>query len=314
MKILITGGAGFIGSHLCEFYIKQGMEVWCIDNLLTGNEKNISPFLKDPNFHFLKEDITKFDFSKISVNFDIIFHLSSPASPPDYFNFPIETLWVNSIGTEVCLKLTQKYNAKFLFSSTSEVYGDPLVSPQKEDYWGNVNSIGLRSVYDEGKRYGEAITMAYHRKFNLNTHLIRIFNTYGPNMRLNDGRVIPNFIYQSLTSQPFTIYGDGKQTRSFCYIDDLIAGITKLIQTDYNLPVNLGNPDEFTILELAEKLKSILKKEIPIKFLPPIPDDPRKRKPDISLAKKLLKWEPGISLQDGLQKTIESLKIQMEAK
>lgn len=314
MKILITGGAGFIGSHLCEFYIKQGYKVWCVDNLLTGCEKNVSNLLKNSDFHFLKEDITTFDFNKISVDFDFIFHLASPASPPDYFNFPIETLKINSIGTETCLKVAQKCNAEFLFSSTSEVYGDPLVSPQKEDYWGNVNSIGLRSVYDEGKRYGEAITMAYHRKFNVKTHLIRIFNTYGPGMRLNDGRVIPNFIYQLLTGEQFTIYGDGKQTRSFCYVDDLIAGITKIIDTDYHFPVNLGNPEEFTILELAEKLKKITNKKIPVKFLPPVPDDPRKRKPDISLAKKILGWEPKISLEDGLEKTIEALKTQLEVK
>ncbi len=314
MKILITGGAGFIGSHLCAFYVKQNHEVWCIDNLLTGVERNISCFFKNPNFHFLKEDVTTFDFNRISVNFDFIFHLASPASPPDYFNFPIETLRVNSIGIENCLKLTQKCNAKFLFSSTSEVYGDPLVYIQKEDYWGNVNPIGLRSVYDEGKRYGEAITMAYYRKFKLNTHIIRIFNTYGPNMRLNDGRVIPNFIYQFLTNSPFTIYGDGKQKRSFCYIDDLIKGITKTIETDYSLPVNLGNPEEFTILELAEKLRNITDKKIPVKFLPPVPDDPKKRKPDISLAKKILDWQPVIPLEEGLKKTIEALKKQMGAK
>lgn len=304
-KILISGGAGFIGSHLCDFFINNGDIVWCIDNFITSNIKNIEHLLKNKNFVFIEKDIINMNEEEIDEKFDYVLHLASPASPVDYFKYPIETLKVNSIGTEKMLNIALKSNAIFLFSSTSEVYGDPLIPIQNEEYWGNVNPIGVRSVYDEGKRYGEALVMAYYRKFKLNTKIIRIFNTYGPRMRLNDGRVIPNFIYNALNNQPLPIYGDGKQTRSFCYIDDLIEGIIKVLKVNYNLPINLGNPEEFTIIELAEKIEKIFCKKLGFKYLPPIPDDPRKRKPDITLAKKLLGWQPKIKLEEGLKKTID---------
>ncbi|MCM8802239.1 MAG: SDR family oxidoreductase [Candidatus Omnitrophica bacterium] len=303
-KILISGGSGFIGSHLCDFFVKNGDIVWCIDNLITSKRKNVENLLKEKNFIFIEKDITYLNEDEIDEKFDYVLHFASPASPCDYLKYPIETLRVNSIGTEKMLNIALKSKSTFLFSSTSEVYGDPLIPVQNEEYWGNVNPIGLRSVYDEGKRYGEAMVMAYHRKYKLNTKIIRIFNTYGPRMRLNDGRVIPNFIYNALNNQPLPIYGDGKQTRSFCYIDDLIEGIIKVLEIDYNLPINLGNPEEFTIIELAEKIEKIFEKKLGFKFLPPMPDDPRKRRPDITLAKKLLNWEPKINLENGLKKTI----------
>jgi dTDP-glucose 4,6-dehydratase len=304
-KILISGGAGFIGSHLCDFFIKNGDIVWCIDNFITSERKNIQHLLDDKNFILIEKNLIEFDEKEINEKFDYVLHFASPASPVDYMKYPIETLKVNSAGTEKMLNIALKSKSTFLFASTSEVYGDPLIPVQNEEYWGNVNPIGVRSVYDEGKRYGEAITMAYHRKYKLNIRIIRIFNTYGPRMRLNDGRVIPNFIYCALNNKPLPIYGDGKQTRSFCYIDDLIRGIVKILGVDYNLPVNLGNPEEFTIIELAEKIEKIFGKKLGIKYLPGLPDDPKKRKPDITLARKLLSWEPEVSLEKGLRKTIE---------
>ena len=304
-KILISGGCGFIGSHLCDFFIKNGDIVWCIDNFITSERKNIQHLVENKNFILIEKNLLEVDENELNEKFNYVLHFASPASPVDYIKYPIETLKVNSIGTEKMLNIALKSNSVFLFASTSEVYGDPLVPIQNEEYWGNVNPIGIRSVYDEGKRYGEALTMAYHRKFKLNTKIIRIFNTYGPRMRLNDGRVIPNFIYNALNNKPLPIYGDGKQTRSFCYIDDLINGIIKVLEVDYNLPINLGNPEEFTIIELAEKIERIFGKKLGIKYLPALPDDPRKRKPDITLAKKLLSWEPKISLEEGLKKTIE---------
>jgi len=305
-KILIAGGSGFIGSHLCDYYTARGDEVWSLDNLITGREENIACLLSEKNFRFLKEDVIYLDLKKLPGDFDYVFHLASPASPPDYFEHPLETLRVNSLGTENLLKLALRCNARFLFSSTSEVYGDPLISVQNEEYWGNVNPIGPRSVYDEGKRYGESIVMAYHRKYQVDTRLIRIFNTYGPRMRLKDGRVIPNFVYQVLMNKPITIYGDGKQTRSFCYIDDLIAGITGMMEMeDYHLPVNLGNPVEFTIIQLAEIIQKIIGKSVKIEFLPALEDDPKRRRPDISKARKLLGWQPKIQLEEGLEKTID---------
>jgi len=304
-KILISGGAGFIGSHLCDFFIKNGDIVWCIDNFITSERKNIQHLLDNKNFVLFEKDLIEFDEKEINEKFDYVLHFASPASPVDYMKYPIETLKVNSAGTEKMLNIALKSKSIFLFASTSEVYGDPLIPVQNEEYWGNVNPIGVRSVYDEGKRYGEAITMAYHRKFKLNTKIIRIFNTYGPKMRLNDGRVIPNFIYCALNNKPLPIYGDGKQTRSFCYIDDLIEGIIKILEVEYNLPINLGNPEEFTIIELAEKIEKIFGKKLGIKYLPGLPDDPKKRKPDITLARKLLSWEPEVSLEKGLRKTIE---------
>ncbi len=304
-KILISGGAGFIGSHLCDYYIQREYEVWCIDNLCTGSPDNVKHLFKLPEFKFIQEDVITIEASSINQKFDMVFHLASPASPPDYFRLPIETLKVNSIGTEKMLEIAKNSNAKFLFSSTSEVYGDPTISPQPETYWGNVNSVGPRSVYDEGKRYGEALVMAYHRKYKIDTRIVRIFNTYGERMRLDDGRVIPNFIGQILQGKPLTIYGDGKQTRSFCYISDLIKGITGIMEVDYHLPVNLGNPVEFTILQLAEIVQKIAGVNTRIEFLPPLEDDPKQRKPDISKAKELLHWEPVVSLEEGIKKTIK---------
>jgi dTDP-glucose 4,6-dehydratase len=305
-KILIAGGSGFIGSHLCDYYTARGCEVWCLDNLITGSEENVKKLMKGRDFRFIKEDVIYLDLKKLPGDFDCIFHLASPASPPDYFKNPLETLRVNSIGTENLLKLSLKCNARFLFASTSEVYGDPLIPVQNEEYWGNVNSIGPRSVYDEGKRYGEAIVMAYQRKYQADTRLIRIFNTYGPRMRLNDGRVIPNFIYQVLMNMPMTVYGDGKQTRSFCYIDDLIKGIADMMEIkDYHLPVNLGNPVEFTIIQLAEIIQKITGKRVEMEFLPALEDDPRRRRPDISKARELLGWQPIVTLEEGLRKTID---------
>ncbi|MCM8762570.1 MAG: SDR family oxidoreductase [Candidatus Omnitrophica bacterium] len=303
-QVLISGGAGFIGSHLCDYYIQRGYKVWCIDNLCTSSIENIKHLGNLSDFKFIQEDLITFKTSLLKHKFDMVFHLASPASPPDYFRLPLETLKVNSLGTEKMLEIAKMSEAKFLFSSTSEVYGDPTISPQPEIYWGNVNPVGPRSVYDEGKRYGEALVMAYHRKYRVNTRIIRIFNTYGERMRLNDGRVIPNFIAQILDSKPLTIYGDGKQTRSFCYVDDLIKGITKMIEVDYHLPVNLGNPDEFTILQLAEVIQKITGIKAQIEFLPPLEDDPKQRRPDISKAKELLHWEPKVSLEEGLTKTL----------
>jgi len=309
MKILISGGAGFIGSHLCDYYIAKNNEVWCIDNLLTGCLENISHLIKKDNFKFLNEDLILADIEKLPVDFNYIFHLASPASPPDYFNYPIKTLRVNSIGTEKLLLLSLKNNnTRFLFTSTSEVYGDPKIPVQNEEYWGNVNPVGVRSVYDEAKRYGEALVMAYHRKYKLNTRIVRIFNTYGPRMRINDGRVIPNFISQALSGEFLTVYGDGKQTRSFCYMDDLAGGLVKMMESDYHFPVNLGNPDEFTILELAEKIKKIIGVKTEMQFKPPLSDDPRRRNPDIRKAKEILNWSPKISLEEGLIETIEYFK------
>ncbi|MDD3725955.1 MAG: SDR family oxidoreductase [Candidatus Ratteibacteria bacterium] len=302
-KVLISGGAGFIGSHLCDYYIQRECKVWCIDNLCTGSTENIQHLLNLHNFKFIQQDIVSFNIDTFQEKFDMVFHLASPASPPDYFRLPVETLKTNSLGTEKMLEITRRCGAKFLFSSTSEVYGDPLISPQSETYWGNVNPVGPRSVYDEGKRYGESLVMAYHRKYNTDTRIIRIFNTYGERMRIEDGRVIPNFISQILTGKPLTVYGDGKQTRSFCYIEDIIRGIVSMIDTTYHLPVNLGSTYEFTVIQLTEIIQKITGVKATIDFLPPLEDDPKQRRPDISKAKELLNWEPSISLEDGLKRT-----------
>ncbi|MCM8815025.1 MAG: SDR family oxidoreductase [Candidatus Omnitrophica bacterium] len=306
MKNLVIGGAGFLGSNLCDALLDRGDKVICIDNFITGSRSNIEHLRDNKNFRFIEADIITLDIEKINFPFvpDIIFHLASPASPKDYICYPLETLRVNSIGTERCLNLALKTGAKFLFTSTSEVYGDPIETPQKETYWGNVNPVGPRSVYDEAKRYAEALIMAYQRIYKIKVYIPRIFNTYGPRMRLDDGRVIPNFIAQAIKKNPLTIYGDGKQTRSFCYVDDLIKGLLLLVETDYHMPVNLGNPDEFTIIELANKINEITGLNLPLEFLPPVVDDPRKRRPDISLAKKLLGWAPAVNLEDGLRRTL----------
>ncbi|HWP57776.1 MAG TPA: UDP-glucuronic acid decarboxylase family protein [Candidatus Acidoferrales bacterium] len=301
-RILITGGAGFIGSHLCESFLKRGDEVICADNLSTGNRKNVAGFLSHPKFTFTQQDVTR--FIHVDGPLDMVLHFASPASPVDYQQLPIQTLKVGSLGTHNALGLAKAKNAIFLLASTSEVYGDPLVKPQREDYWGNVNPIGPRGVYDEAKRFAEAMTMAYHRYHRLNTRIVRIFNTYGPRMRLNDGRVIPNFITQALRGEPLTAYGTGTQTRSLLYIDDLVRGLNLLLEKDYHLPVNIGGPEEMTVLEIAEKIRALTGSKSAIVFQPLPEDDPQVRQPDITRARELLGWEPQVPLETGLQATI----------
>ena len=298
---LVTGGAGFIGSHLCKYLLKKNYKVICIDNLITGSLKNLED-IKAGDFLFVNHDVT--EHIDIKDNINIIFHLSSPASPIDYLQLPIQTLKVGALGTHNILGVAKSKRATILLASTSEVYGDPLIHPQTEEYWGNVNPIGPRGVYDEAKRFAEAITMAYHRQQGLDTRIARIFNTYGPNMRMRDGRVIPNFITQCLKGEDMTTYGDGKQTRSFCYIDDMVDGLFKLISAEYHLPMNLGNPNEITILELASRIKKLTGSNNNIIFNPLPEDDPKVRMPDISKAKKMLTWEPKVNLEEGLVKTI----------
>lgn len=305
-NILIAGGAGFLGSHLCDFFIKKGYYVICVDNFITGTKDSISHLLKHKNFKFIKHDIIR--PLSVKEDLDYILNFASPASPKDYIKYPVETLRVGSMGTENLLCLAKKKKAVFLLASTSEVYGDPLIHPQSESYWGNVNPIGPRSVYDEAKRYAEAVTFAYHRYYNVDIRIIRIFNTYGPHMRIDDGRVIPNFISQAFKGIPIDIYGSGKQIRSFCYVSDLIKGIDLLLGVNEAEPVNLGNTREITILELAELIKKLTgsKSEIVFKALPQ--DDPRIRQPDIRKAGRILKWEPVISVEEGIIKTIDWLK------
>jgi len=303
---LITGGAGFIGSHLCDFLLNKGFKVICVDNLITGSIKNIKHFEKNKNFKFINRDISK--HIKINENLDFVLHFASPASPVDYQKIPIQTLKAGSLGTHNTLGLALAKKAKYLLASTSEVYGDPLVNPQPESYWGNVNPVGIRGCYDEAKRFAEALTMAYHRIHKLDTKIARIFNTYGPRMRGNDGRVVPNFINQALSNKPITVYGDGGQTRSFCYVDDLIEGIYKLMMLDINEPVNLGNPEEHAILEFAKIIKRLAKSNSKVIFKKLPADDPKVRCPDITLAKTRLKWKPKISLEEGLRRTISLFK------
>ena len=298
---LVTGGAGFIGSHLCKYLLKKNYKVICIDNLITGSLKNLEG-IKTGDFLFVNHDVT--EHIDIKDNINIIFHLSSPASPIDYLQLPIQTLKVGALGTHNILGVAKSKRATILLASTSEVYGDPLIHPQTEEYWGNVNPIGPRGVYDEAKRFAEAITMAYHRQQGLDTRIARIFNTYGPNMRMRDGRVIPNFITQCLKGEDMTTYGDGRQTRSFCYIDDMVDGLFKLISAEYHLPMNLGNPNEITILELASRIKKLTGSNSNIIFNPLPEDDPKVRMPDIRKAKKMLTWEPKVNLEEGLVKTI----------
>ncbi|OGC22145.1 NAD-dependent dehydratase [candidate division WOR-1 bacterium RIFOXYC2_FULL_37_10] len=306
MKILITGGAGFIASHLTDLLLQEGHFVICVDNLITGSLHNIKHHEGNKSFKFIEHDISSHLDYKDKLDF--VLHLASPASPVDYMELPIETLEVGSLGTFNALELAKEKGAKFLFASTSEIYGDPLVSPQKEEYFGNVNSIGPRSVYDEAKRFAEATTMAYRRHYGLDTRIIRIFNTYGPRMRKNDGRVVPNFINQALNGNPFTIYGDGRQTRSFCYVSDLVDGIYRAMKSDIHTPINLGNPNEFTMIELAEVVSRIV--AIPLEMISkPLPeDDPKQRRPDISKAKKELGWEPVVQLEEGILKTVKWFK------
>jgi dTDP-glucose 4,6-dehydratase len=301
--VVVTGGAGFIGSHLCDRLIKEGFRVICLDNFITGTSENIKHLIGDNNFRFIEHNVTK----HIDIRGDVgyVLHFASPASPEDYLKFPIPTLKAGSLGTHNALGLAKEKKAKFMLASTSEVYGDPLVHPQPETYWGNVNPVGVRGCYDESKRFAEALTMAYHRVHKIDTKIVRIFNTYGPRMRMNDGRVIPNFIYEALDNRPITVYGKGTQTRSFCYIDDLIEAIFRLMRADINEPINLGNPREFTILQLAKLVVKLSGTKSKIVFRPLPQDDPRQRQPDIKKAKKILKWLPSIELEEGLRKTIE---------
>lgn len=303
MRTLITGGAGFIGSHLCERFLREGHEVVAVDNMITGDLANLDGFRTNPKFRFIGHDVS--NPLKVKEKIDIVLHFASPASPVDYLDHPIPTLKVGSLGTHNMLGLAKAHGAKFLLASTSEVYGDPLEHPQTESYWGNVNPIGIRGVYDEAKRFAESITMAYHRVHGVDTRIIRIFNTYGESMRLNDGRVLPNFMYQALMGQPLTVYGDGKQTRSFQYVSDLVEGIWRLLQNDYHEPVNLGNPAEITILEFAEEIKALAGGDSRIEFRPLPQDDPKVRQPDISRAKALLGWEPVVGRAEGLKRTMD---------
>ncbi|MSQ48234.1 MAG: SDR family oxidoreductase [Deltaproteobacteria bacterium] len=302
-RVLITGGAGFIGSHLCERFLKEGDEVICMDNFITGSPDNIAHLFTNKNFSFIPQDVTTYIYVKGPL--DAILHFASPASPVDYLELPIQTLKVGSLGTHKALGLAKEKGARLLLASTSEVYGDPLVHPQKEDYWGNVNPIGPRGVYDEAKRFAEAMTMAYHRAHGVQARIVRIFNTYGPRMRLRDGRVVPNFIAQALRGEDLTVYGDGKQTRSFCFVSDLVEGLVRLLRSDHVGPVNIGNPRELTILEFAQAIIQLTGSKSQIIFQPLPIDDPKQRKPDISLARQVLNnWEPRVSLEDGLRQTI----------
>lgn len=312
MRAVVTGGAGFLGSHFCDRLIGEGWEVLCLDNLVTGVDSNVGHLLSNAKFRLERCDVTK--PIEVSGPVDYVLHLACPASPVDYLRLPIETLEVGSVGTHNALKLALAKKAKFFLSSTSECYGDPEVSPQPEDYWGNVNPIGPRAVYDEAKRYSEAITMAYHRYFKVDTHIVRIFNTYGPRMRLNDGRALPNFVHQALTGKPITVYGDGKQTRSFCYVGDLIEGMYRLMLSDEHLPTNVGNPQEITIMEFAERVRSHFE-NAPAVVLEPLPqDDPKRRCPDIRKAKRILNWEPKVSLEEGLKLTLDYFKREFAEK
>ena len=304
---MITGGAGFIGSHLCEYFYKEGCEVVCVDNLLTGRPENLANLTGKPGFRFIEQDISKGIDVKIP-NLKAVLNFASPASPKDYIKYPIETLRVGSFGTYSALELARANKARFLMASTSEVYGDPLKHPQDESYWGNVNPIGQRSVYDEAKRFAEAITMAYHREYKLDTGIARIFNTYGPRMRLNDGRALPNFFYQALNNQEITVYGNGRQTRSFCYIDDLVNGLVKLLWSKEHQPVNLGNPEEIPIMQLASEIKEVCRSKSEIMFKPLPEDDPVLRRPDITRAIKTLGWRPKVSRKEGLIRTLEYFK------
>ena len=311
MRTLITGGAGFLGSHMCDRLIAEGHSVICMDNLITGNMDNIAHLFGKDNFKFVKHDVTEYIY--VEGNLDFILHFASPASPIDYLQLPLQTLKVGSLGTHKALGLAKVKKARFLLASTSECYGDPLVHPQSEDYWGNVNPVGPRGVYDEAKRFAEAMTMAYHRYHGIDTRIVRIFNTYGPRMRLDDGRALPSFICQALRGEEVTVFGDGSQTRSFCYVSDLVEGIYRLAMSDESLPVNIGNPDEITILEFAEKILEITgnRGRIVFKSLPE--DDPKVRQPDISKARNALGWEPKVSLDEGLKVTLGYFKEKLSS-
>jgi dTDP-glucose 4,6-dehydratase len=310
MRVLITGGAGFLGSHLCDRFLAEGHTVIAMDNLITGNTANIEHLAGRDDFLFIKHDVTNYIY--VEGPLDAVLHFASPASPIDYLELPIPTLKVGALGTHKVLGLAKEKKARFLLASTSEVYGDPLVHPQQEDYWGNVNPIGPRGVYDEAKRFAEAITMAYHRYHHLDTRIVRIFNTYGPRMRLEDGRVVPNFIAQALRGDPLTVYGDGSQTRSFCFVSDLVDGIYRLLMSDEVEPVNIGNPKEMSILDFAQTIIKLTDSKSDITFITPtdmrIKDDPKVRQPDISKARRILNWEPKVDLEQGLRDTITYFK------
>jgi dTDP-glucose 4,6-dehydratase len=313
MRVVITGGAGFLGSHLCDYLLNQGHEVICLDNLLTGAVDNIAHLMGHERFRYVKHDVTEYLF--IGDPIDAVMHFASPASPRDYLELPIQTLKVGAMGAHKTLGLAKNKRARFLLASTSETYGDPLVNPQPETYWGNVNPIGLRGVYDEAKRFAEALTMAYHRYHAIDTRIVRIFNTYGPRMRPHDGRVVSNFIVQALRQEPLTVYGNGEQTRSFCYVEDEIAGIVKLLMTpdtpDIHDPVNIGNPHELTVMEIARKVLSLTSSSSKVIHEPLPQDDPKVRRPDITRAQKLLGWNPTIALEEGLRRTIDYFRTKL---
>jgi dTDP-glucose 4,6-dehydratase len=315
MRVVITGGAGFLGSHLCDHLLNQGHEVICLDNLLTGAVDNIAHLMGHERFRYVKHDVTEYLF--IGDPIDAVMHFASPASPRDYLELPIQTMKVGALGTHKTLGLAKNKRARFLLASTSETYGDPLVNPQPETYWGNVNPIGLRGVYDEAKRFAEALTMAYNRYHGIDTRIVRIFNTYGPRMRPHDGRVVSNFIVQALGQEPLTVYGNGEQTRSFCYVEDEVAGIVKLLMApdtpDIHDPVNIGNPHELTVMEIARKVISLTASSSKIVHEPLPQDDPKVRRPDITKAQKLLGWNPTIALEEGLRRTIDYFRTKLDA-
>ena len=302
LRTLITGGAGFLGSHLCDRLLQEGHEVVCMDNFLTGSRENIAHLLDHPHFHFLNHDVT--EYITVEGSLDYVLHFASPASPIDYLRLPIQTLKVGALGTHNALGLTKAKNASFLLASTSEVYGDPIEHPQKETYWGNVNPVGIRGVYDEAKRFAEAITMAYHRYHGVQTRIVRIFNTYGPRMRLDDGRALPTFMRQALCGEPLTIHGTGKQTRAFTYVDDTIEGIVRLLYSSVSSPVNIGCCNEVSIIDFAKEIIELAKSASSIQFLPPAEDDPKNRQPDITLAHHELNWSPQVERTEGLQRTL----------
>lgn len=303
MRTLITGGAGFLGSHLCDYLMEKGHEVICIDNLLTGSTENIEHCFGNPKFKFIKHNVSEYIYVGGEIN--NVMHFASPASPMDYLKFPIQTLKVGSLGTLNAIGVAKSKKAKFFLASTSEVYGDPHVHPQTEEYWGNVNPVGPRGVYDEAKRFAEAMVMAYHRSHGIDTRIVRIFNTYGPRMRINDGRALPAFISQAINGESLTVFGDGLQTRSFCYVSDLVEGIYRLLGSDVNEPVNIGNPTEIKLIDVAKEIVEMTGSKSKIIFKPLPIDDPKCRRPDITKAKKLLNWEPKVSRTEGLKKTIE---------
>jgi len=313
VRALVAGGAGFIGSHLCDFLLEHDFEVLCVDNLVTGSKHNIRHLLKSPGFRFQHADVTAPDFHRSSFivhrsRVDVVFNLASPASPKDYMAMPLETLAVGSTGTRNLLELALQKKAVFVQASTSEVYGDPLSHPQVESYWGNVNPVGPRSVYDEAKRFSEALVMAYNRKHGLATRIARIFNTYGPRMQLDDGRIVPTLVEQALNGKPLSVYGTGRQTRSFCYVSDMVEGLYRLASCTDPMPVNLGNPHEFTVLRFAQIVKKLTGSQSPLEFEPLPEDDPKRRRPNISRAKRLLRWQPKVQLEQGLKLTIDSFR------